>query len=58
MTMEWFSISTQGDIWLVIGIDTNILVIVVSLTNNELSYQFLFYHDETKLMTNKQLLSI
>ena len=68
----------------VIGIDTNIEVIVVSLTTWEahhsprakpkgcgelprslmrqqwpkLRYQFLFYHDETKLMLNKQILSI
>ena len=68
----------------VIGIDTNIEVIVVSLTTWEahhsprakpegcgelprslmrqqwpkLRYQFLFYHDETKLMINKQILSI
>ena len=66
-----------------IGIDTNIEVIVVSLTTWEahhsrrakpggcgelprslmrqqwpkLRYQFLFYHDETKLMMNKQILS-
>ena len=66
-----------------IGIDTNIEVIVVSLTTWEahhsprakpegcgepprslmrqqwpkLRYQFLFYHDETKLMMHKQLLS-
>ena len=68
----------------VIGIDTNIEVIVVSLTTWEahhsprakpegcgelprslmrqqwpkLRYQFLFYHDETKSMMNKQILSI
>ena len=68
----------------VIGIDTDIEVIVVSLTTWEahhsprakpegcgelprslmrqqwpkLRYQFLFYHDETKLMMNKQILSI
>ena len=68
----------------VIGIDTNIEVIVVLLTTWEahhsprakpegcgelprslmrqqwpkLRYQFLFYHDETKLMMNKQILSI
>ena len=68
----------------VIGIDTNIEVIVVSLTTWEahhsprakpevcgepprslmrhqwpkLRYQFLFYHDATKLMMNKQILSI
>ena len=68
----------------IIGIDTNIEVIVVSLTTWEahhsprakpegcgelprslmrqqwpkLRYQFLFYHDETKLMMNKQILSI
>ena len=68
----------------VIGIDTNIEVIVVSLTTWEahhsprakpegcgelprslmrqqwpkLRYQFLFYHDETKLMINKQTLAI
>ena len=67
-----------------IGIDTNIEVIVVSLTTWEahhsprakpegcgefpmslmrqqwpkLRYQFPFYHDETKLMMNKQILSI
>ena len=67
-----------------IGTDTNIEVIVVSLTTWEahhsprakpkgcgelprslmrqqwpkLRYQFLFYHDETKLMMNKQILSI
>ena len=67
-----------------IGIDTNIEVIVVSLTTWEahhsprakpegcgefprsfmrqqwpkLSYQLLFYHDETKLAMNKQMLSI
>ena len=67
-----------------IGIDTNIEVIVVSLTTWEahhsprakpegcgelprslmwqqwpkLRYQFLFYHDETKLIMNKQILSI
>ena len=67
-----------------IGIDTNIEVIVVSLTTWEahhsprakpedcgelsrslmrqqwpkLRYQFLFCHDETKLMMNKQILSI
>ena len=67
-----------------IGIDTNIEVIVVSLTTWEahhsprakpegcgelprslmrqqwpkLRYQFLFYHDETKFMLNKQILSI
>ena len=67
-----------------IGIDTNIEVIVVSLTTWEahhsprakpegcgelprslmrqqwpkLRYQFLFFHDETKLMMNKQILSI
>ena len=68
----------------VIGIDTNIEVIVVSLTTWEahhspranpegfgelprslmrrqwpkLGYQFLFYHNENKLMMNKQILSI
>ena len=68
----------------VIGIDTNIEVIVVSFTTWEahhsprakpevcgellrslmrqqwpnLRYQFLFYHNETKLMMNKQILSI
>ena len=68
----------------IIGIDTNIEVIVVSLTTWEahhsprakpegcgelpmslmrqqwpkLRYQFLLYHDETKLMLNKQILSI
>ena len=68
----------------VIGIDTNIVVIVVSLTTWEahhsprakpegcdelprslmrqqwpkFRYQFLFYHDETKLLMNKQILSI
>ena len=67
-----------------IGIDTNIEVIVVSLTTWEahhsprakpegcgelprslmrqqwpkLRYQFLFYYDETKLIMNKQILSI
>ena len=67
-----------------IGIDTNIEVIVVSLTTWEayhsprakpegcgelprslmrqqwpkLRYQFLFYHDETKSIMNKQILSI
>ena len=67
-----------------IGIDTNIEVILVSLTTWEahhsprakpegcgelprslmrqqwpkLRYQFLFYHDETKLMINKQTLAI
>ena len=63
-----------------IGIDTNVEVIVVSLTTwkvhhspgarglwwaslmrqqwPKLGYQFLFYHDETKLMMNKQILSI
>ena len=67
-----------------IGIDTNIEVIVVSLTTQEahhspraktkgcvelprslmreqwlkLRYKFLFYHDEIKLMMNKQILSI
>ena len=66
------------------GIDTNIEVIVVSLTTWEanhspralpsgcgelprwlmrqqwlkLRYQFLFYHDETQIMMNKQILSI
>ena len=69
---------------LIIGIDTNIEVLVVSLTTWEahhsprarpegcgelprslmrqkwpkLRYQFLFYHDDTKLMMNKQILSI
>ena len=68
----------------IIGIDTNIEVIVVSLTTWEahhsprakpegcgglprslmrqqwpkLRYQFLFYHDETKLTLNQQILSI
>ena len=74
----------QRDEGLIIGIDTNIEVVVVSLTTWEahhsprakpegcgelprslmgqqwpkLRYQFLFYHDETKLMMNKQILSI
>ena len=69
---------------MVIGIDTDIEVIVVALTTWEahhsprakpkgcgelprslmrqkwpkLRYQFLFYHDETKLMINKQTLAI
>ena len=72
------------EVGIVIGIDTNIEVIVVSLTTWEahhsprakpegcgelpmslmrqqwpqLRYQFLFYHDETKLIMNKQILSI
>ena len=78
---HWTTQSNQG---ISIGIDTNIEVIVVSLTTWEahhsprakpegcgelprslmrqqwpkLRYQFLFYHDETKLMINKQILSI
>ena len=48
---------------LAIGIDTKIEVIVVSLPTWEAHHspranQFLFYHDETKLMMNKQILSI
>ena len=50
---------------LAIGMDTNIEVIVVSLTTWEAhhspkakwGYQFLFYHDETKLMMDKKILS-
>ena len=71
-------------VYMAIGIDTNIEVIIVSLTTWEahhsprakpegcgelprslmrqqwpkLRYQFLFYHDETKLIMNKQILSI
>ena len=74
----------SNQLWRVIGIDTNIEVIVVSLTTweahhsprakpegcgelprslmrqqwSKLRYQFLFYHDETKLIMNKQILSI
>ena len=83
----WISIKTSLKFLrdqLNIGIDTNIEVIVVSLTTWEahhsprakpegcgelprslmrqqwpkLRYQFLFYHDETKLMINKQTLAI
>ena len=47
---------------LIIGNYTNIEVIVVSLTTWEAhhspKYQLLFYHDETKSMMNKQILSI
>ena len=81
-----FIVNSTQRIWLycVIGIDTDIEVIVVSLTTCEahhsprakpegcgelprslmrqqwpkLRYQFLFYHDETKLMRNKLILSI
>ena len=84
--VRWIFVSTAADImnFLIIGIDTNIEVIVVSSTTWEahhsprakpegcgelprslmrqqwlkLRYQFLFYHGETKLMMNKQILSI
>ena len=80
----WDKLNQHQDYVMDIRIDTNIEVIVVSLTTWEAHhsprakpegfgelprslmrqqwpksrYQFLFYHDETKLMMNKQILSI